>query len=228
MSPEESIILAKEHGCRGISWTYNEPTIWYEYTYDSAKLAKKSDLYTVYVTNGFIAEEPLKEISPYLDAMNIDVKSFSDQFYKSVCKARLPSILNTCTLAKDLNIHIELTYLVIPGLNDTLDEIKQFCKWILDSLGETTVVHFSRFHPDYKMTSRPMTPIETLRQIYDTAKEMGLNYVYLGNLPHGLYDNTFCPSCGNTCVERHGYTVNVEGIKNVACSTCEKKLPIVI
>ena len=153
LSPEETVEIAKQNNCSGIAYTYNEPTIWHEFTYDSARLAKKAGLYTCYVTNGFITSEPLKELSDVLDAMNIDVKAFTDDFYKKVCKARLEPVLETCELAKKLGIHIELTYLVIPGYNDSIDEIKDFCNWILKKLNKKTPVHFSRFHPYHNTVS---------------------------------------------------------------------------
>jgi pyruvate formate lyase activating enzyme len=193
--PKQAVELAREQGCQGIAWTYNEPTIWHEYSFDSAKLAKKAGLYTVYVSNGYINEEPLKDIAPFLDAMNVDVKAFNEGFYKKICKARLEPVLQTCERAKELNIHLEVTYLVISGYNDSIDEVRRFCSWVVEKLGSSTPVHFSRFHPDYKMTNISMTPIETLLKTYDTAKETGILYPYLGNVPHGGYENTVCPSC---------------------------------
>jgi len=227
ISPQAAVDLAKKHGCRGIAWTYNEPTIWHEYTFDSAKLTKEAGLYTVYVTNGYINEEPLKEISPYLDAMNIDVKAFHEDFYKKICKARLEPVLNTCEIAKNLGIHIEVTYLVISGINDSLDEIRKFCRWVVEKLGEDTPVHFSRFHPDYKMTDVPATPTDTLLKIYEISKDVGILFPYIGNVPHGEYENTFCPSCGNGIVERYGFTANKIGLKNGRCKQCGTNIPIV-
>ena len=228
ISPEKAVELTKEHGCRGIAWTYNEPTIWHEYTLDSAKLAKKAGLSTMYVTNGYINEEPLKEISPYLDAMNIDVKAFTDKFYRNICNAKLEPVLQTCEHAKELGIHIEVTYLVIPGHNDSIDEVKKFCKWVVEKLGNDTAVHFSRFRPDYNMRDVSATPIETLLKIYDIAKEIGILYPYLGNVPHGNYENTICPNCGNTCVERHGFVARLTGFSGGNCTKCGNSIPIFI
>lgn len=223
--PERAVTLAKEHGCQGIAWTYNEPTIWHEYTLDSAKRAKQAGLYTVYVTNGFIEEDPLKEIAPYLDAMNIDVKAFHEEFYRKVCKARLAPVLHACECTKELGIHLEITYLVIPQLNDSLEEVTKFCQWIVDKLGNDVPVHFSRFHPDYKMTNVPATPIPTLLKIYEIAKTTGLQYVYIGNVPHGTYENTICPSCGTLLVERVGYSVHIRGLSGKTCTHCGAILP---
>jgi pyruvate formate lyase activating enzyme len=226
ISPDQVVEYAKNYDCKGVSYTYNEPTIWHEFTYNSSKLVKKAGLYTCYVTNGYICEDPLREISHYLDAMNIDVKSFNNEFYRDICKAKLEPVLNTCILAKELGIHIELTYLVIPGLNDSIKDIKKFCNWVINELDKNTPVHFSRFHPDHDMTDIPATPIETLLKIYDISKESGMLFSYLGNVIHGYYENTLCPSCGNLCIERNGYLIKIVGLIDNKCSKCGYKLPI--
>ena len=228
IDPDQVVEYAKQYSCQGVSYTYNEPTIWHEFCYDSAKLVKKSGLYTCYVSNGYIGEDALKEISSYLDAINIDVKSFNEDFYKNICKARLKPVLKTCELAKELGIHIELTYLVIPGYNDSIDEARSFCKWIIDSLDNQTPVHFSRFHPDYNMTDVPRTPMETLLKIYNVAKEVGVLFPYLGNVSPGEYENTKCSKCGNVCIERVGYSINLEGIIDGKCKKCGSALSIII
>lgn len=228
ITPNQVIDLINQYNCKGISYTYNEPTIWHEFTFDSSKLAKKAGFYTCYVTNGYISEEPLKELSSYLDAMNIDVKAFNDDFYKKVCKSSLEPVLKTCEIAKNLGIHIELTYLVIPSYNDSLDEVTRFCKWIVESLDDKTPVHFSRFHPDYKMMNIPMTPMKTLLDIYDVAKQTGVLFPYLGNVYHGEYENTYCPKCGSICIERSNYSINLEGLTKGKCRKCGNPLPIII
>jgi pyruvate formate lyase activating enzyme len=225
--PQDAADMAKRHNCRGIAWTYNEPIIWHEYCYDSAKLAKDAGLYTVYVTNGFINEDPLKEISNFLDAMNVDVKAFDEGFYKKICKAKLQPVLNTCEIAKNLGIHIELTYLVIPGINDSNEDMQKFCQWVVEKLGENTPVHFSRFHPGYKMTNVPPTPIETLMKFYDMAKSSGILFPYIGNVPHGEYESTKCPSCGLKIVERYGFTSQLTGFSEGKCKNCGKSIPII-
>ena len=226
--PEKAVELAKQHRCKGIAWTYNEPTIWHEYTYDSAKLAKKAGLYTVYVTNGYINKEPLGEIAPYLDAMNIDVKAFHNDFYKKICKASLEPVLKTCETAKSLDIHIEVTYLVIPGMNDSLDEIRKFCNWVIKKLGRETPVHFSRFHPDYKMIDVPPTPFDTLSKAYNIAKNEGVLYPYLGNVPPGEYENTICPKCNSKIIKRYGFTSQINGLENGKCKKCGTEIPLCI
>jgi pyruvate formate lyase activating enzyme len=218
--------MAREHGCRGVAWTYNEPTIWHEYTLEAACEVKNAGLYTVYVTNGYIEDEPLKEIAAYLDALNVDVKAFHEEFYKKVCKARLAPVIQTCERAKDLGMHLELTYLVIPGLNDDIKEIRDFCEWIAEKLGSDTPVHFSRFHPDYKMRDVQGTPTSTLLNCHAVAKETGLQFVYLGNIAHGDYDNTYCPSCNALLVERVGFSAHLQGLTQGRCSQCHAPIPI--
>jgi len=226
--PEAAVELAQKQGCAGMSWTYNEPTIWHEYSYDTAKLAKKAGLYTTYVTNGYINKEPLEDISPYLDAMNVDVKAFTEKFYKTICKAKLEPVLQTCESARELGIHLEVTYLVIPGYNDSVEEVKSFCKWVVEKLGGETPVHFSRFHPDHKMLHVPATPLDTLLRSYKLAKQVGIEYPYLGNVPHDDYDNTVCPRCGNICVERYGFVARVTGFSGGTCTQCGTKIPLLI
>lgn len=228
ISPERIVEIAEKRNCDGIAWTYNEPTIWYEYSFDSAKLASKKGLYNVYVSNGYIQEEPLREFSPFLDGMNIDVKAFHDDFYKKVCKARLQPVLDTCELAKELGIHLEVTYLVIPSYNDSDEEIEGFCDWVVDELGEDTPVHFSRFYPAHRMRDVDMTPMDTMVNAYNKAKDAGVLYVYLGNVPDGRYGGTVCPNCGNVCVERSGFSVDLKDVEDGKCGECGASLSIVV
>jgi pyruvate formate lyase activating enzyme len=206
MSPEEAVRRAKDSGCDSISWTYNEPTIWFEYTYDCARIAKKAGLYTVYVTNGYISEDALNEISPFLDAANVDVKAFSEDFYKNISGAKLEPVLDTCRRMYEKKIHLELTYLIIPRHNDTDAEIKNFSSWVVD-LNPSIPVHFSRFYPMHLMLDVPPTPVETLERAHDIAKEAGVEYVYIGNVYGHKYENTFCPECETLLIERKGYNI---------------------
>ncbi|MDD5446628.1 MAG: AmmeMemoRadiSam system radical SAM enzyme [Methanocellales archaeon] len=217
ITPERSVELARQYNCGGIAWTYNEPTIWFEYTYDSAQLAKQAGLYTVYVTNGYMSEKALSKIAPYLDAANVDVKAFDEEHYKQTCNARLSPVLRTCECMKHYGIHLEITYLVIPGWNDDLNEIQQFSEWVRD-IGADIPVHFSRFYPQYLMTGKPPTPIKTLEEAHRIAKECGIQYVYLGNVHGHQYENTYCSKCNNLLIERHGYNV----IKSLTKNSCPK------
>jgi pyruvate formate lyase activating enzyme len=225
--PAETLpILTRQYECSGIAWTYNEPTIWHEYTVEAAKIAKKSGLYTVYVTNGYIEEDPLNELSPFLDAMNVDVKGFHEDFYKKICKAQLAPVMSTCEHVKALGLHLELTYLVIPTLNDDTKEIEAFSRWVMDALGQQTPVHFSRFHPDYKMKDIQATPSATLFKCLQIAKAAGLQFVYLGNVTHGEYDNTYCPHCGALLIERYGFSATIKAFSHGKCTHCRTTVPI--
>jgi pyruvate formate lyase activating enzyme len=224
--PDQLIGMASRAHCQSVSWTYNEPTIWFEYTLDGAKLARKAGLATSYVTNGYMTEEALREISPHLDAMNIDVKAFTDDFYRKRSRAKLQPVLDTCALATELGIHVELTYLVIPGQNDGPGEIRNFARWVHDSLSPVTPVHFSRFHPDYNFHSSASTPFDTLKKAHQSAREEGLQFVYLGNVAHCNEENTYCPDCGTLAMERIGLRLVRNMTKNNACPKCGKNLNI--
>ena len=226
MSPDEVMKIARNY--EGIAWTYNEPTIWHEFTLDVSKMAKKEGLYTVYVTNGYINEEPLREIGQYLDAMNIDVKAFRDEFYRKIAGARLRPVIDTVERAYRMGIHIELTYLIIPDLNDDSKEIRKFAEWVYE-LSPEIPVHFSRFFPMYKLTDKPPTPLKTMHNAYKIAKEVGLEYIYLGNTWEPEYESTYCPNCGNLLIERVYYNTELKGLtKDGKCNRCGKKINIVV
>ncbi|MCK5024744.1 MAG: radical SAM protein, partial [Thermoplasmata archaeon] len=209
-------------------WTYNEPTIWYEYTLDSAKIAKLSGLGTSYVTNGYITEDALRGIAPYLDAMNIDVKAFTDEFYKKRSSAKLQPVLDTCQLAVELGIHLEITYLIIPGQNDDSRELKNFCQWVANDLGIDVPVHFSRFRPDFKFKKIQGTPMEKLHLAHQTAKAEGLKFAYLGNVMHCDEENTHCPDCGTLAMERIGLRLVKDSTSGGKCSQCGSDLNIIL
>lgn len=210
----------------GIAWTYNEPSIAFEYSLDvSRELKEKGGGYVVYVTNGYMNNEPLEEISPYLDAMNIDIKAFHDEFYKKVVGGRLQPVLDTAKKAVELGIHVEITYLIIPGYNDDPEEIKKFSEWVIENLGEDTVVHFSRFHPDHKMRDVSSTPEKTMNKARKIAKDSGVNFVYLGNLPAD--NDTKCPECGRTVLSRSFFSSGRLKLEDGKCPECGKKIPIV-
>jgi pyruvate formate lyase activating enzyme len=159
--------------------------------------------------------------------MNIDVKAFRSDFYKSTCRAELEPVLSTCRHAIELGIFIELTYLVIPTQNDDMDEIGAFCRWVVENLGEDTPVHFSRFHPDYKMRDLNSTPMSTLGSAYETARSSGLNHVYLGNVPPGDYENTYCPKCGKLLIERRGFSTRSHFVSDDKCPSCGSAISII-
>ncbi len=211
----------------GIAWTYNEPTVGYEFSYDVFRRYKEKDLgYTAYVTNGYMEKEPLEKIAPYLDAMNIDVKAFSDEFYDKIVGGKLQPVLDTAERAIELGIHVEITYLIIPTHNDENDEIGDLCSWVCKELGEDTPVHYSRFHPDHNMRDVPATPTDKMMEAKKIADEFGLNYVYLGNI-HSDND-TYCPSCGFDVLSRGYFSSSRSKLKNGGCPRCGKKIPIIL
>ena len=228
MTPEEAIARAVESGAKSIAWTYNEPTIWYEFTYDCAKLAKEAGLATIYVTNGYITPEALRKISPYLDVFRVDIKAFTDEFYKDVCSAKLAPVLESAKLAKELGMHVEVIYLVIPTRNDSADEIRQLSKWVYDNLGADTPLHFSRFHPHYKMQDISSTPVKTLEMAHDIAKDVGMQYVYIGNVFGHEYESTYCHNCGKLLIKRGLFDVGEYNItQKGTCPDCSKIIPII-
>jgi pyruvate formate lyase activating enzyme len=228
ISPEEVLKTCERSGCRGISWTYNEPTIWHEFSYETSKLAKSKGLHTNYVTNGYIQEAPLRELAECIDAMNIDVKAFHEDFYKKVCRASLKPVLDAAKLAHELGIHVELTYLIIPGKNDSEAEIRDFSRWVAESLDPKVPVHFTRFHPDYLMMDVSSTPIKTLDTAYKIGKEEGLEFPYAGNVPGDDRENTYCPKCGTLIIRRMGFSVIEMRSKDGGCPTCDENLNMIL
>ncbi len=227
LAPEEGVRRAVAGGCASISWTYNEPTIWHEYTLDMGSLARSRSLGTIYVTNGYITEEALRELSPMLGAYRVDIKSFSDDFYRKVCGAHLQPVLDSAVVARELGMHIETVTLVIPGLNDSMDEISALIRWVIEHLGPATPMHFSAFHPDYKMLDRGPTPVATLEKIYRKAKELGLKYPYAGNVRSMDLENTYCPDCGATLIERRGFSSRFVDLEDRQCKNCGGNIEIV-
>jgi pyruvate formate lyase activating enzyme len=201
-SPEQIVAAAKRAGCRSIAYTYTEPTIFLEYAYDTARLAHDAGLANIYVTNGYMTEEMLETFQPYLDAANVDLKAFCDETYRKYVGARLQPVLDSLKTMKRLGIWLEVTTLVIPGINDDLAELKDAAKFVASELGVDTPWHISRFFPAYKMTDVPATPISTLQQTREIGLEAGLRYVYRGNVMGG--EDTFCHACGRLLIRRSG------------------------
>jgi pyruvate formate lyase activating enzyme len=226
--PENAIKMAQENHCQSISWTYNEPTMWFEYTYDSAKLAQKNDLKTVYVTNGYMSDEALDLITPYLDAANVDLKGMSDKFYQELCQARLEPVLNNIQTMHDKGIHLEITNLVIPGHNDSEEDLKALVEFVAD-VGVEIPLHLTRFYPHYKMNQTPPTPVKTLDKAQKMATEAGLKYVYVGNVPDSDWENTRCPECSNVLIKRDGFSIGSNNLKkDKKCPECGAKIDILI
>jgi pyruvate formate lyase activating enzyme len=226
LQPQASIELAKQYQCQGIAWTYNEPTIWFEHTLDSARLAKGNNLYTVYVTNGYATPEALDTIGPYLDAWRVDIKGFSDGFYREL--AKIPywrEILETTKRAKDKwGMHIEVVTNIIPTMNDDDQQLEGIANWIRDELGELTPWHVTRFHPQHHMMHLPPTPLSTIEHAYEIGHRAGLKFVYAGNVPGHQSESTRCYNCGKLNVERYGYQTDVKGLDGSKCRFCGAEL----
>jgi len=227
--PEEVVKSAKENQCQGISYTYTEPTIFMEYTYDTAKLAREAGLFNTFVTNGYMTPEAVKTIAPYLDAATVDFKAAGDpDFYKSV--SAVPSVEPIYEALKELKlngVHIEITNLVVPKMGDSMDKIRAMAKWIKDYLGPDTPFHLLRFHPDYKMTTVPATDVKVMEQALLTAKNQGLNYVYLGNIPGHASENTYCPNCDTAIIKRYAFEIiEWKLTKDMKCPVCGYQIPI--
>lgn len=223
ISPEEIVATAKMERCDSISYTYTEPTIFYEYAYDVAKLAKKEGIANNFVTNGYIGEDALREISPYLDAANIDLKAFTEKFYREVCGAKLQPVLDSIRLHHELGIWVEVATLVIPGYNDAREDFEGIAGFIA-SVDPEIPWHVTRFHPDYKLTSQPPTPAATLRSARDIGLKKGLKYVYEGNVPGEEKEDTQCPKCGKLLIKRFGFSVSKNLIRDGKCPDCGTKI----
>jgi len=228
VSPEEIVSAAKRNNCESIAYTYSEPTIFFEYAYDIAKLASKEGIKNVFVTNGYITPEALQEISPYLDAANIDLKSFSDDFYRKNCGARLKPVLDSIKLYKSLGIWTEITTLIIPSLNDSEEELRKIAEFIKNEVGEETPWHITQFYPTYKLIDLSRTPVTILRKAREIGLETGLRYVYEGNVPGENGENTYCHNCGKMLIRRFGYQIFENKIKNSACTYCGAEIDGVI
>ena len=224
LPPEEAVRTALEEKIPTISFTYNEPTSFYEYVYDIAILAKKKGLKILWHSNGAINEEPLRELLKYTDAVTIDLKGFSRRAYDN-SSAELEPVLRTLKIIKEEGKWLELVNLVIPTINDSSDEIRQMCEWIKVNLGKDVPLHFSRFSPAYKLTKLPPTPIETLEKAYNIAKDVGLHYVTIGNVPGHRYNSTFCPECGKKLIYRIHFQVLKNNVKDGRCKFCRHNIP---
>ena len=220
VTPQEVVAAAKKSGCRSISYTYTEPTVFFELAYDTAKIAHEHQIRNVFVTNGYMTAEALEMIEPYLDAANVDLKAFSDRYYKELCGARLKHVQATLKRMKSCGILVEVTTLIVPGLNDDKAELQDLAGFIAQDLGTETPWHISRFHPTYKLTDRPPTPVKTLTVAREIGLDAGLKYVYTGNVPGNSAENTYCYNCGEIVIERRGFQVGALRIKDGKCSKC--------
>jgi len=225
LSPEEVVEKTIKSNCKFIAYTYTEPTVFYEYMLDIAKLAREKGIKNTMHSCGYINPEPLRELLKYMDAVNVDLKGFTEEFYAKIgLLAQLKPVLETLKIIKAEGVWLEITNLVIPGFNDDPAKIKEMCIWIKENLGDEVPLHFSRFMPNYKLQNLPPTPIEKLQEAYNIAKEVGLKYVYIGNVPGHSGENTYCPNCKKIIVKRIGYQILENNIKDGKCRFCGYKI----
>lgn len=226
ISPEQLVSMAKEAGCTGISWTFNEPALWFEYTLDSAKCAKTHGLYTNYVTNGFISETAFDMIAPFLDVYRVDIKGFSDRTYRRIGHIKnFRGILEITQKAKAYGMHVEVVTNIIPGYNDSKAELRGIASWITNNLGPETPWHVTRFYPHYRLSHLSPTPVCDLEDAWRTGKAAGLWYVYLGNVPGHQLENTSCHNCGRLLIERYVFDIVKNKIKDGRCPKCGTVIP---
>lgn len=223
LPPDRIVSLARDQRAKSIAYTYTEPTIFYEYAYEACKLAHEENIKNVFVTNGYIMPEPLRKVAPFLDAANVDLKSINNDFYRKVCGGSLNPVLKSIELMRELNIWVEITTLVIPGMNDTEEEFSEIADFIRQ-LGEDVPWHLSRFYPTYKMLDYSPTSVQTLHRAKKVGHERGLKYIYIGNVPGDEGESTFCPNCGGLIIERRGYRLGEVNTENGRCTRCNTKI----
>ncbi len=225
LEPGRVVAEAQRAGCRSLAYTYSEPNIFFEYVVAASRLGRRAGLKNVTVTAGYIEPDPLKELCAVTDATNVDLKAYSDHFYREVCGGRLAPVLKALKIYKDEGVWLEVTNLIVPDLNDAPAGIRDLSRWHVDNLGPDVPLHFSRFYPMYKLTNLPPTPEATLTQARQIALEEGLNYVYVGNVPGHPGNNTYCPKCGFTLVERRGYEILAYRLTGNKCPKCGEAIP---
>ena len=218
--PEKIINAALQAECRSIAYTYTEPTVFFEYAQDIALPAARQGLKNVFVTNGYMTQDVLESLHPYLHAANVDLKSFRDDFYRTQCGARLTPVLDTLKNMKRLGVWVEVTTLIIPTLNDSKEELSELARFIAHDLGPETPWHISRFHPTYRLTHLPSTPVKTLQQAREAGIEAGLRYVYTGNVPGDAGEKTFCHHCGQLLIDRYGFSILKNNLQQGKCPRC--------
>jgi pyruvate formate lyase activating enzyme len=228
MEPESVVEIAMAQNCTSISYTYNEPLINLNYIWDTAKFAQESDVKNVLVTNGYVSLPAFTKIVEYIDAANVDWKSFDPNFYKNHCGADLYKVLEATKMMKDNGVHIEITFLIIPETNDSPGEVKAMSEYIMENIGSNTPLHLSRFFPMYKFQHIPPTPLETLEKAKLIAEKVGLNYVFVGNVRGRGNEDTVCPKCGQHVIKRSGYNITDWHLTDeMKCSKCGENIPIV-
>ena len=224
-SPEGVLQAAHRRGAHSIAYTYSEPTVFYEYMRDIARIAQPAGIHNLVVSNGYISAAPLQELAPHLSAYKVDLKGFTAAFYREQCSATLEPVLATLKLLRRLKVWTEIVVLIIPTLNDDEASNREMFTYIAAELGPDIPVHLSRFHPTYKIQNLPRTPVATLERLYELARAAGLHFVYLGNVPGHHSESTYCPSCGDRVIERHGYVVGHIDMQAGCCGACGATIP---
>ncbi len=222
--PERLIEATKRYKCPSLAYTYTDPIVYYEYTCDTAKLARNAGIRNVLVTAGYINKEPWKRLLEYVDAANIDLKGITDDFYRQVCSATLRPVQDALILARAGGVLVEVTNLIIPTLNDEPGQIRELARWIKSNLGADTPLHFSGFYPRYKMRNLPPTSLKALELARQIAISEGMNYVYIGNVASKEGQNTYCPGCKIPLIERSGYTILQNRLRQGRCPNCGKEI----
>lgn len=221
LMPEMVVNKCIESKCESIAYTYSEPITFYEYTYDTSIIARKNGIKNILVSAGYINKDPLRKLSKVIDAANIDLKSLSESIYLNLNGGKLEPILNTLKILREENVWLEITNLVIPSWTDNFDMIKEMCDWLYDNNLDDAPLHFSRFHPRYKLEQLPATSFSTLKRAYDIAIKAGIKYVYIGNVPGKDMQNTYCPNCKEMVIERRGFKILSNNIVNGKCNKCK-------
>ncbi len=225
LSPDQIIRGALKGNCKSIAYTYTEPIIFYEYLFDTAKLAHKNGLLNLMVTAGYINQQPLLELCPHIDAANIDLKGITEEYYQKMCFATLAPVLNTLKVIQTQGVWIEITNLIVPTWNDTEKDIRNLCKWIVSNMGTNVPIHFSRFWPMHQLKNLPPTPIDTLSLAWEIAQEEGINYAYIGNVPGHKGNHTYCPHDKKLLIKRKGYIILENNTIDGKCKYCKTKIP---
>jgi pyruvate formate lyase activating enzyme len=225
LPPNAVVESALKNRCQSIAYTYSDPIIFYEYTYDTAKIAHEQGLMNVLVTAGYFEKKPLYDICPLIDGANVDIKGMTEEFYRDMSEATLQPVLDTVMIMKEQGVHVEITNLIVPTWNDKDQDIRDLCRWMMKNPGPDMPLHFSRFYPMHKLKNLPPTPLSTILRAGEIAKEEGLNYVYVGNLPEHPETNTYCPRDNQLLIRRMGYMILENNLKDGRCPVCQDKIP---
>jgi pyruvate formate lyase activating enzyme len=225
LPPEALVTAAQRTGAKLTAATYSEPVIFWEYVRDAARAAKSAGIRPTVVSNGYIQEKPLREVLPLLDAIKVDLKSFTEEFYQKQVRGKLAPVLEALEIIRETGVWLEIVDLLIPTLNDSAEEIRALATWVKERLGKDVPLHFTRFHPTYRLTNLPPTPVSTLERAWRVAREVGLDYVYLGNVPGHEAENTYCPGCGEIVIRRIGFRILDNKLEDGRCRACRRAIP---